>query len=184
MTGFQGLLIYIFLSMNRSLASFSESKKHISLSCAFKHPFICAHLQSVTIFLRVVCIHFTAEWWLLFLPGLFSPPHSRTTAHVAGGHISPWIQIICGYENYSKCFSIIFFFYIVSCTILFCTPGNVLKPLCFTLNMRNLPMSSVFILREKWFLLQLVLKSQMQVYDHGKDLCLAPCMCVFNVLTA
>lgn len=66
----------------------------------------------------------------------------------------------------------------------FCTPGKVLKPLCFTLNVRNLPMNSEFILREEWFLLQLLLKSQMQVYDHGKDLCLFLCLCVFNVLTA
>lgn len=45
-------------------------------------------------------------------------------------------------------------------------------------------MNGGFILREEWFLLQLLFKSQMQVYDHAKDLCLFLCLCVFNVLTA
>lgn len=48
--GFQSTFSLAQKYMNRSLTSFSESKKHISLSYAFKHPFIGAHLQSVTIF--------------------------------------------------------------------------------------------------------------------------------------
>lgn len=62
--------------MNRSLASFSESRKHISLSSAFKHPFICAHLQSVTIFWELYAyiseqnggFFFCLDYFLLHIP--------------------------------------------------------------------------------------------------------------------
>lgn len=61
----------------------------------------------------------------------------------------------------------------------FCILGKVLKPVCFTLNVRDLPMNKVFISREKWFLLQLLFKSQVQVYNHGKDLCcFSACVCL------
>lgn len=74
--GFQSTFFLAQKYMNRSLTSFSESKKHTSLSYAFKHPFICAHLPSVTIFWELCAyiseqnggFYFCLDYFLLHIP--------------------------------------------------------------------------------------------------------------------
>lgn len=126
---------------------------------------------------RMVAFIFCLDYFLLHVPEQLLMWQEGTDISMDLDNLWLWklFKMFLNYFLFLYCFLYNPFLY---------TWEKVLEPLCFTLNMRNLPMNSVFILREKRFLLQLLLKSQMQVYDHGKDLCLALCVCVFNVLTA
>lgn len=81
-------------------------------------------------------------------------------------------------QNVSQLFSFSIFSPVQS---FFCTLGKVLKPLCFTLSMRDLPMNSVHF--EGGMVLTAASVQIPDAGDHGLDLCLVLCMCVFNVLT-
>lgn len=149
--------------MNRSLTSFSESKKNVSLSYAFKHPFICAHLQSVTIFWELCAyiseqnggFYFCLDYFLLHIPEQLLTWQEGTDSSTDLDNLWLW-KLFKMFLNYFLFLYFLlyspFFVHLGKCWSLYVSP-SVWEIFQWT----------VFILREEWFLLQLLSKSQMQV---------------------